>query len=267
MWRDELQAWLIARDCAHGIIGLWNCTAYEGHPLLWFAILRPLTTFFTAASMQVLCIVLTVGATYLAVRHGPFTREQRWLLPFGALFIYEYSIVCRSYILVLFLLTLFCVAYDKRRRYLVVIGLLLALLANVSIHGTIIAIVLSGCLALELAIRRRQGVVDIPAWRQTAGAGVLIVTGIILAVATSIPPPDSSVNIRWNWNWNTERFVTLLALLRNLWLPATAGMVRLSIPENLMLTVSLGFWLAFAVRFRTNRVALSFFVGSTLAGR
>ena len=35
MWRDEIQAWLIARDSASPIEVLYHLNRYDGHPGLW----------------------------------------------------------------------------------------------------------------------------------------------------------------------------------------------------------------------------------------
>jgi len=45
MWRDELQAWLIARD-SKNILELFINLKYEGHPALWYLLLTPLTKVF-----------------------------------------------------------------------------------------------------------------------------------------------------------------------------------------------------------------------------
>src|SRR5690242_13054728 len=38
MWRDELQAWMIARE-SHSLAELFYNARYEGHPALWFLLL------------------------------------------------------------------------------------------------------------------------------------------------------------------------------------------------------------------------------------
>ena len=50
LWRDEAQAWLIARDVP--LSRLFAELHYEGHPALWFLLLKPLTwiTWAQAAS-------------------------------------------------------------------------------------------------------------------------------------------------------------------------------------------------------------------------
>ena len=39
MWRDELQAWMVAID-AHSIAQLFQNVKYEGHPALWHLFLQ-----------------------------------------------------------------------------------------------------------------------------------------------------------------------------------------------------------------------------------
>ena len=46
MWRDELQAWLLARDSI-SITELFQNLKYEGHPGLWHLLLYPLTRIST----------------------------------------------------------------------------------------------------------------------------------------------------------------------------------------------------------------------------
>lgn len=42
MWRDEIQAWLLARDST-GVFDLLRHMKYEGHPALWHLLLIPIT--------------------------------------------------------------------------------------------------------------------------------------------------------------------------------------------------------------------------------
>ena len=42
MWRDEIQAWLLARDSA-SVFELFAHLKYEGHPGIWHLCLMPLT--------------------------------------------------------------------------------------------------------------------------------------------------------------------------------------------------------------------------------
>src|SRR2546425_11878364 len=111
MWRDELHCWLIARD-SHSFAQLYQNRSYDGHPVLWYALLYILT-WFTAnpVAMQVLLLVLATASVYLFNRFSSFTAPQRVLFSFGYYSIYEYSMIARSYCLGFFLVILFCSLY------------------------------------------------------------------------------------------------------------------------------------------------------------
>lgn len=58
LWRDEVQAWLLARDSASAI-DLFSRQKYEGHPALWQLLLMPLTRALSRPSGQHLLLVLS----------------------------------------------------------------------------------------------------------------------------------------------------------------------------------------------------------------
>src|SRR5438094_4459713 len=133
MWRDELHCWLIARD-SHSFAQLYQNRSYDGHPLLWYALLYILT-WFTAnpVAMQVLLLILAAGSVYLFNRFSNFTVLQKVLFSFGYYSIYEYSIIARSYSLGFFLVISFCSLYVNRGRNVAWLFLVLILLANTSV--------------------------------------------------------------------------------------------------------------------------------------
>ena len=61
MWRDELQAWLLARDSA-GPADLFANLKYEGHPALWHLLLMPLTRL-TASPVAMQALHLVIAST------------------------------------------------------------------------------------------------------------------------------------------------------------------------------------------------------------
>ena len=99
MWRDELQAWLLARDSASPF-ALWRNTRLEGHPLLWHLLLWLITRVTVApVAMQVLHLVVAVAAAAVLVRFAPFPLWQRAALLFGYFFLFEYGVISRNYAL------------------------------------------------------------------------------------------------------------------------------------------------------------------------
>src|SRR5581483_782628 len=74
MWRDELQAWLIAKASSTPSDLLHN-TRFEGHPILWYAVLWPFAHMSHAPRLeQAIEWTLAIAATALVVLRAPLTR-------------------------------------------------------------------------------------------------------------------------------------------------------------------------------------------------
>jgi hypothetical protein len=68
MWRDELQAWLLARD-SRDVFELFRNLKYEGHPPFWHLLLMPLTRIFGfPESMQWLHLGIAASSIYVLAR-------------------------------------------------------------------------------------------------------------------------------------------------------------------------------------------------------
>src|SRR5438105_6786005 len=73
MWRDELHCWLVARD-AHSAAQLYSNVRYDGHPIVWYALLYVLTRFtINPLAMQMLVLALAAIAIYLFNRFSSFS--------------------------------------------------------------------------------------------------------------------------------------------------------------------------------------------------
>jgi hypothetical protein len=77
-WRDELQAWLIARDST-SVRDLLHHIKYDGHPALWYLALYALQRGIarTPVVMQVSNLLIAAAAVTVVARYAPFTRVQR----------------------------------------------------------------------------------------------------------------------------------------------------------------------------------------------
>jgi hypothetical protein len=184
-WRDEAQAWLIARDCPD-LASLLRVAGYEGHPSLWPLLLRPLARAglpFSSAALVHLLIAL--AAVFLFLRNAPLARHQKALFVCGYYVAFEYNLIVRNYALCF--LTLFALAsiYPARFRRPMAFAALLALLANTALYGLVVAVVLAGVYALDLhrlapAVSRRR----------LAAAGMLAAAGFVFCVWQLWPPAD-----------------------------------------------------------------------------
>jgi len=138
MWRDEIQAWLIARDSS-SIFNLFQNLQHEGHPALWHLMLYPLTRLtHDPFAMQLLHLLIAATGAYVFLRYSPFSRFHRTLFIFGYFPFFEYGIKSRAYALGALLIFGICALFPHRSRYYSLIGILILVLAQTSIFGLII---------------------------------------------------------------------------------------------------------------------------------
>ena len=193
MWRDELQAWLLARDSG-SLAMLWQNSRYEGHPLLWHLMLYPLAHLAAGPqAMQVLHWAIAVGVAALVLLRSPFPAWGRVLLVFSYFPLYEYGTISRNYALTVLGLWLAFAALARRRSPLAVAagG---ALAANASPMGLVLAPAVGAALWLGGAPRRsRLAAVGLLA--AAAGAGAL----------QCLPPADYEHARAWVFGWEPVR--------------------------------------------------------------
>ncbi len=188
MWRDELQAWLLARDSASPIELLRNMR-YDGHPALWHLVLMPLTRITRAPiAMTIAHVAIATTTVFLVARFAPFTRLQRALFAFGYFPLYELAVIRRSYALGLLFVVLVCVHHPKRFERPVVHGVLLFLLSQANVVAMIVAAAYSSALAVEIVQRRRDPEI---AWARAAASVALGALGAIACILQVMPPRDS----------------------------------------------------------------------------
>ena len=163
MWRDEIQAWLIARDSASPTEVLYHLNRYDGHPGLWHLCLYVLKHItWSPMIMQPFHLIIAAATVYLFLRFSPFTRLQKALFPFGYLAFYEYAIMCRNYALGILFLFLFCTLFKGWKTRFPLVGFVLLLLAHTSVIGLIVVISIGISLFWELTwTSNRPGKADV----------------------------------------------------------------------------------------------------------
>jgi len=193
MWRDELHCWLIARD-SHSFAQLYQNRSYDGHPVLWYALLYTLTWFtVNPVAMQILLLVLATASVYLFNRFSNFSVPQRVLFSFGYYSIYEYSMIARSYSLGFFLVILFCSLYGNRRRNAAWLFLVLILLANTSAFGLGLSVCLAGMLSFDWFSNRKKA-----EWKDVSFTFVscwfaIFLLGAAFSVMQTLPKKDNTL--------------------------------------------------------------------------
>ncbi len=220
MWRDEIQAWLLARDTPRWW-GIFSAIRYEGHPGLWHFLLWPLAHLtWNPVAMQVLHGAVATVTAWLIFRRAPFPWAVRLLLPFGYFLFYEWGVISRNYGLSALLFAAFCSAYARRWHAFPWAALALALACHTNIQSIILVMALAPVLAAEYAVaavRRRRGADR--AGRRVGAGFALIAIGLASAVLQARPPPDSSLAPGWHTFWDDERAQLVAASLARAYVP------------------------------------------------
>ncbi|WP_022772787.1 hypothetical protein [Butyrivibrio sp. AE2015] len=137
MWRDETQAWLIARDTYLRADSLFSVTSYEGHPFLWFVVLMPFAKLgFPAWTLKVLSLVFITVALALFLLKTEYSIGIKALVAISPIYLYSLVVPARSYSLAALLMTCIIVVYKDRNRKPLLYAIFLALLLQtLTIYG------------------------------------------------------------------------------------------------------------------------------------
>lgn len=220
MWRDEIQAWLLARDSATFPALLHNLR-YEGHPPLWHLLLWIPSRFtWNPAAMQVVHVLLAAATAFLVLRFAPFPLLVRAGLAAGYFFFYEWGVIARNYAAGALLFFAVCAMIPFRRRRFPWIALLLALLCHTSIHALILVLPLTAWLLWDhvTAAWGRSRDPDIR-WRPFLAGLLLITAGLATAVVQVKPPADGGFAAGWNFKWEGREAKHVAETIVYGWLP------------------------------------------------
>ncbi len=185
IWRDEAQAWLLAKD-SRSLDDLALRIKFDGHQALWYWGLFAISRFTASpAGMQIWHLLIAAAAVFLFARFAPFPRAARILFAFSYYAFYEYGVISRNYGIGLLTLFFVCAAWKQRRRSLLLPALALLLMAQTNTTMVIPAVAFTIVLAAEALILRKEGR---PRFLVFAAAVVLIGLGVGLYQAM----PDAS---------------------------------------------------------------------------
>jgi hypothetical protein len=217
MWRDEWQAWLLARDTT-SILEMIGYLRIEGHLPAWNLVLFVVSRLTRdPIAMQGVHLVFATASIYLLCRFAPLPWLHKVLLAFGYFLAYEYAVIARPYALGVLALFAFCSLFPLRHRHPVSIFLSLLLLAITSLYGLILSIAAGAMLLVEGGAGSRQRGVGWPRGRVWLGAAAWLA---VLAVATNAlrPPGGFSVAITLD-NASLWSVATSVSILNRAYLP------------------------------------------------
>ena len=190
-WRDELQAWMLARDSA-SVPALLHNMRYERHPAGWHLALFVLSRFTRdAVAMQLLHLVLATAVVYVVARFSPFSTVQKVLLAFGYFFFYQYAVISRGYVIGALALFTFCALFPGRRRSYLPLAATLAVLANTSVYGLLLALAAGAALLFEWVVDADLRRSLLARKWDLAASATLFAVSAVAAVMQMLPPADT----------------------------------------------------------------------------
>lgn len=185
-FRDEIRAYSIALASP----SLWQLPKLlinEGHPIVWYALLHLLHEIVVSPlTLPIASVLVAAAAMLLFLMRAPFAPALKFLFTFSLLPLFEYSVMARNYGISMLLMFCFAALYRWRRRYPLLLALVLALLANTNIHSLMLAGVLGSIWFWNDLIVERHNLVSGERWRLAAGA-VLMLLAALFAVKTVVP--------------------------------------------------------------------------------
>ncbi|MBF0618516.1 MAG: hypothetical protein HQK88_17085 [Nitrospirae bacterium] len=190
MWRDELEAWMIARG-ASSLHELVENMRYQGHPMLWHLILYPITKITrNPVAMQMVHLVIATASVFVFLRFSPFSKLLKGLFVFGYFPFFEYATISRNYAIGILFLFLFCAYFGKdfKNRNYILLSIILFLMCQCNALSTVLAIALAITVFLEPIFSKEFTFYK--SWRFYAS--ILIFTaGLVLSILQMKPPADS----------------------------------------------------------------------------
>lgn len=195
-WLDEWQALLIAQE-SPTFADLMANLRYEGHPPLWYLILRSMAMIIPIYwVLPVTCALAALTTQAIILSRVPFTRLQRLLVATGYFMIFDYLTISRSLTLGVMCLFLFMAMRDRK------IGWLwLAMLPLCDFLFGVLSVVM-----ILLQWRDRK------LW--APGIALWVIASVVAAWSI-IPAPDMLPAMKsehWFWSYN-EFFERLSPLL------------------------------------------------------
>ncbi len=128
-WRDEAQAWLIARDCSLTPDSLFTVTSYEGHPLLWFLLLMPFAKFgFPFAGLKYISWGIMTVSLFIFFFNVKLPTLLKAVLALTPAYIYFFVVPARSYSLAGLLIICISATYNRHKDFPVLYSILLSML-------------------------------------------------------------------------------------------------------------------------------------------
>jgi hypothetical protein len=251
MWRDELQAWLIARDST-SLINLYNNLQHEGTTGLWHLFLYLLTRIFESpVTMQYFHVAISSISIFILFVWSPFTTTQKVLLSFSYFLFYEYSIIARNYSISVMLIFLACALFSRRKIFPFTFAITLFLLSHTNVFGLIFAICIFLTIFFDEIVVRKRNIVNHSLTIKEILAIIFVFLGFFFASIQLLSSNDINDRLDWYFYPNLDRFKYVYQAMVGAYIP---------FPE-----ISLSFWNSPLLLTKPSLAYLSFLPMSILS--
>lgn len=128
-WRDEIHAWLMSKELS--VPELIVESRFDGHPILWHLILMPFAKLnFPIMTLNIIGYIVILASTWLFLFKTNLSLFFKTIVVFTVPFTYVFSAISRNYCLIILLLMLIVVLYDKKNDKPILYSILIALLVH-----------------------------------------------------------------------------------------------------------------------------------------
>ncbi len=219
MWRDEFQAWLIAKN-SNSLIELFDNLHYESGPALWHICLYLLKNVIDdPLIMQLFHAMIATAVAYIFIKYSPFSSWKKILFIFGYFPFYEYAVISRNYSLGILFTFVFCALYPFRKKSYLPLSLCLFFLFQTNLHSFLVGVCLLAFLIADYLMDRNTGSARLR--KDIVFSALIIVVGIVIALVRTIPPIDSGGNAAgpWETHFNYVLFKKTIATIWDSYIP------------------------------------------------
>jgi hypothetical protein len=137
-WRDEIRALSFALS-ADSLLSIPVTIHGEGHPALWYLLLRASYDIFgTKAVLPILNLLIAAAAVAIFLWRAPFSLWWKALFVLSAIPAYEYSVMARNYSTIMLLMFLYATVYTAPKRSPVVLSIILFMITQTHIIATLL---------------------------------------------------------------------------------------------------------------------------------
>ncbi len=261
VWRDEVRALSVAIEPA-SFLHLPSAIRNEGHPILWYLILRTaFCVMHTPVVLKLASVCVAFAGVAVFYRYAPFPVWQKILFIWGVLPIYEYCIIARNYGISMLLFFLFATLYTQKKKRPFFMAFVLAALANTNVHSCVLAGVLTAMWLFDAVIIDRRSL-NLRSTIALTSAFVLVGVGIFYSIAATLPSSSEDTLAAKAFSLNASQVIQ--ALYTNIKHPGTHFNIVFHRLPGSMRDILL--WVLIAGLLIRPQAAFSFFVGIALLG-